>query len=215
MIGIVVFSMLVIGVVERSRAAVPSGGSGGSAGGSSGSGQMVTVGANASSTNASTSGSQQTSATKKTVQTNAAGQGQSQSSIQSQTKQTTKKKELQKSNPKAAVAARPRPQRVVGPRNAINAAARGRQTRVAVSSSRRGAIVGTRAARTVGQSLRYSLRMRQPVARFSSGGRAPAINAFAHSRFERGTKKAKEAKGNEGGAATKTQSGGASQAQSR
>jgi hypothetical protein len=33
-----------------------------------------------------------------------------------QTKQTTKKKELQKSNPKAAVAARPRPQRVVGPR---------------------------------------------------------------------------------------------------
>lgn len=127
MIGIVVFSMLVIGVVERSRAAVPSGGSGGSAGGSSGSGQMVTVGANASSTNASTSGSQQTSATKKTVQTNAAGQGQSQSSNQSQTKtqtkQTTKKKELQKSNPKAAVAARPRPQRVVGPRNAINAAA--------------------------------------------------------------------------------------------
>jgi len=215
MIGIVVFSMLVIGVVERSRAAVPSGGSGGSAGGSSGSGQMVTVGANASSTNASTSGSQQTSATKKTVQTNAAGQGQSQSSIQSQTKQTTKKKELQKSNPKAAVAARPRPQRVVGPRNAINAAARGRQSRVAVSSSRRGAIVGTRAARTVGQSLRYSLRMRQPVARFSSGGRAPAINAFAHSRFERGTKKAKEGKGNEGGAATKTQSGGASQAQSR
>ena len=223
MIGIVVFSMLVIGVVKRSRAAVPSAGSGGSAGGSSGSGQMVTVGANASSTNASTSGSQQTSAVKKTVQTNAAGQGQSQSSNQSQTKtqtktqtkQTTKKKELQKSNPKAAVAARPRPQRVVGPRNAINAAARGRQTRVAVSSSRRGAIVGTRAARTVGQSLRYSLRMRQPVARFSSGGRAPAINAFAHSRFERGTKKAKEGKGNEGGAATKTQSGGASQAQSR
>jgi hypothetical protein len=169
------------------------------------------------------SGSQNTGAAKKTVQTNAAGQGQSQSSIQSQTKtqtktqtkQTTKKKELQKSNPKAAVAARPRPQRVVGPRNAINAAARGRQTRVAVSSSRRGAIVGTRAARTVGQSLRYSLRMRQPVARFSSGGRAPAINAFAHSRFERGTKKAKEGKGNEGGAATKTQSGGASQAQSR
>jgi hypothetical protein len=59
MIGIVVFSMLVIGVVERSRAAAPSGGSGGSAGGSSGSGQMVTVGANASSTNASAGGQQQ------------------------------------------------------------------------------------------------------------------------------------------------------------
>ena len=206
MIGIVVFSMLVIGAVEWSRAAVPV------SGGSSGSGGMVTSGGSATTTNGTMSASQNTGAAKKTVQTSAAGQGQSvvqvnntsqSSNAKTQTKQTTKTKQVQKSKAKVTV------------RNTINAAQRGSRVRSVVSSSRRGAIVGTRAARTVGQSLRYSLRMRQPVARFSSGGRAPAINAFAHSRFERGTKKAKEGKGNEGGAATKTQSGGASQAQSR
>jgi hypothetical protein len=190
MIGIVVFSMLVIGAVEWSRAAVPlSGGSSGTA-----------------------SGSQNTGAAKKTVQTNAAGQGQSvvqvnntsqSSNAKTQTKQTTKTKQVQKSKAKVTV------------RNTINAAQRGSRVRSVVSSSRRPAIVRTRVSPNVGRSMRLTLRMRQPVARFSSGGRAPAINAFAHSRFERGTKKAKEGKGNEGGAATKTQSGGASQAQSR
>jgi hypothetical protein len=59
MIGIVVFSMLVIGVVEWSRAAVPL------SGGSSGSGGNATGGGNATTTNSTTSVSQQTSATKK------------------------------------------------------------------------------------------------------------------------------------------------------
>lgn len=202
MIGIVVFSMLVIGVVEWSRAAVPL------SGGSSGSGGMVNSGGSAT----TASGSQFTGAAKKTVQTNAAGQGQSvvqvnntsqSSNAKTQTKQTTKTKQVQKSKAKVTV------------RNTINAAQRGSRVRSVVSSSRRPAIVRTRVSPNVGRSMRLTLRMRQPVARFSSGGRAPAINAFAHSRFWRGTKKAKEGKGNEGGAATKTQSGGASQAQSR
>ena len=181
MIGIVVFSMLVIGVVEWSRAAVPV------SGGTSGSGGKASGGGSATSTNLTTSGSQQTSATKKTVQTNAAGQGQSQSSNQSQTKTQTKqttKKQVQKSKAKVTV------------RNTINAAQRANRVRSVVSSSRRPAIVRTRVSPNVGRSMRLTLRMRQPVTRFTGGGRAPAINAHTHSRFERGTKKAKEGRGN-------------------
>ena len=138
------------------------------------------------------SGSQNTGAAK-TVQTNAAGQGQSvvqvnntsqSSNAKTQTKQTTKTKQVQKSKAKVTV------------RNTINAAQRGSRVRSVVASSRRPAIVRTRVSPNVGRSMRLTLRMRQPVARFTAGGRAPAINAHAHSRFERGTKKAKEGRGN-------------------
>ena len=47
----------------------------------------------------------------------------------------------------------------------------------------------------LGRSMRLTLRMRQPVTRFTGGGIAPAINAHTHSRFERGTKKVKEGRG--------------------
>ena len=97
MIGIVFFSMLVIGVVEWSHAAVPV------SGGSSGSGGKVTSGGSATTTNGTMSGSQHTGAAKKTVQTNAAGLGQSQSNNQSQSKtqtQQTTKKQVQKNKAK-------------------------------------------------------------------------------------------------------------------
>jgi hypothetical protein len=181
MTGIVVFSMLVIGVVEWSRAAVPvSGGSSGSQ--NTGSGSQNTG-----------SGSQNTGAAKTTVQSNAAGQGQSQSFIQSQsnaktqTQQTTKKT-VQTSTIKSKAK--------VTVRNTINAAQRVNRARSVVSSSRRPAIVRTRVSPNVGRSMRLTLRMRQPVTRFTGGGSSPAINAHAHSRFERGTKKTKEGRGN-------------------
>ena len=178
--GIVVFSMLVIGVVEWSRAAVPVGG--GSSGGGTSSGSQNTG-----------SGSQNTGAAKTTVQTTAAGQGQSQSFIQSQsnaktqTQQTTKK-QVQTSTIKSTAK--------VTVRNTINAAQRANRARSVVSSSRRPAIVRTRVSPNVGRSMRLTLRMRQPVTRFTGGGSSPAINAHSHSRFERGTKKAKEGRGN-------------------
>jgi len=178
--GIVVFSMLVIGVVEWSRAAVPV--SGGSSGGGTSSGSQNTG-----------SGSQNTSAVKTTVQSNAAGQGQSQSFIQSQsnaktqTQQTTKK-QVQTSTIKSTAK--------VTVRNTINAAQRANRARSVVSSSRRPAIVRTRVSPNVGRSMRLTLRMRQPVTRFTGGGSSPAINAHAHSRFERGTKKTNSGRGN-------------------
>ena len=178
--GIVVFSMLVIGVVEWSRAAVPV--SGGSSGGGTSSGSQNTG-----------SGSQNTSAVKTTVQSNAAGQGQSQSFIQSQsnvktqTQQTTKK-QVQTSTIKSTAK--------VTVRNTINAAQRANRARSVVSSSRRPAIVRTRVSPNVGRSMRLTLRMRQPVTRFTGGASSPAINAHTHSRFERGTKKTKEGRGN-------------------
>lgn len=182
--GIVVFSMLVIGVVEWGRAAVPV------SGGSSGSGGTVNSGGGTTTSNGATGGSQNTGAAKNTVQASGAGQGQSHSFNQSskaktqtqQTQQTTKK-QVQKSKAKVTV------------RNTINAAQRANRARSVVSSSRRPAIVRTRVSPNVGRSMRLTLRMRQPVTRFTGGGRAPAINAHTHSRFERGTEKVKEGRG--------------------
>lgn len=180
--GIVVFSTLVIGVVEWSPAAVPV------SGGSSGSGGTVNSGGSTTTSNGTTGGTQNTGAAKNSVQTNGAGQGQSQSFNQSESKaktqtQQTTKKQVQKSKAKVTV------------RNTINAAQRANRVRSVVSSSRRPAIVRTRVSPNVGRSMRLTLRMRQPVTRFTGGGRAPAINAHTHSRFERGTKKVKEGRG--------------------
>ena len=185
MTGIVVFSTLVIGVVEWSPAAVPV------SGGSSGSGGTVNSGGSTTTSNGTTGGTQNTGAAKNSVQTNGAGQGQSQSFNQSESKaktqtqqtQQTTKKHVQKSKAKVTV------------RNTINAAQRANRVRSVISSSRRPAIVRTRVSPNVGRSMRLTHRMRQPVTHFTGGGRAPAINAHTHSRFERGSKKVKEGRG--------------------